>query len=111
MTLFAAKIAAGTLAKLRGRRFTLAWRRPRKRDCEVIERTLCDRLEREARTGATLSELEAEIDQEARLLTDVEREEAWLYAWALRRHEERRLLGSGWEEETGYGRAGDTGAG
>jgi thiamine pyrophosphate-dependent acetolactate synthase large subunit-like protein len=111
LTLFAAKIAAGTLAKLRRRRFTLAWRTPRKRDCEVIERTLCDRLEREARTGATLSELEAEIDREARLLTDVEREEAWLYAWALKRHEERRLLGSGWEEETGYGRAGDTGAG
>jgi hypothetical protein len=89
----------------------LARRKTRKGDREVIEQTLYERLERDARSGATLSELEAEIDQESRRLTVVEREEAWLYAWALRRHEERRLLGQGWKEEQGYGRAGDAGAG
>jgi hypothetical protein len=58
-----------------------------------------------------LSELQADIDKEGRLLTDVEREEAWLYAWALRKCQERRLLGSAWEEKQGYGNAGDAGAG
>jgi gamma-glutamylcyclotransferase (GGCT)/AIG2-like uncharacterized protein YtfP len=58
-----------------------------------------------------LSELEAEIDKKGRLLNDVEREEAWLYAWALRKRQERRLLGSAWKEEQGHGDAGDAGAG
>jgi hypothetical protein len=69
------------------------------------------KLEREASGGATLSELEAEIDKEGRRLTDVQREEAWLYALALRKRQERRLLGLAWEEEQGYGDAGDAGAG
>jgi hypothetical protein len=76
-----------------------------------VKEMLYEKLEREASVGATLSELEAEIDNEGRLLTDVEREEAWLYAWALRRRQEPRLLGSAWEEEQGYGDAGDAGAG
>ena len=72
---------------------------------------LYERLEHEASGGATLGELEAQIDEEARPLTDVEREEAWLYAWALRRRQERLLLGSASEEGQGYGYAGDAGAG
>ena len=71
---------------------------------------LYEKLEREASGGATLSELEAEIDKEGRGLTDVQREEAWLYAWALRKRQDRRLLGSAWEEQA-YGEAGDAGAG
>ena len=71
---------------------------------------LYEKLEREASGGATLSELEAAIDREARRLNDVEREEAWLYAWALRKRQGRRLLGSA-EEEQAYGDAGDAGAG
>jgi hypothetical protein len=75
-----------------------------------VKKMLYEKLEHEASGGATLSELEAEIDKEGRLLTDVEREEAWLYAWALRRYQER-LLASAWEEKQGYGDAGDAGAG
>jgi hypothetical protein len=77
----------------------------------VKKQTLHEKLEREARGGATLRELEAEIGKQGRLLSDVEREEAWLYAWALRRHQERGLLGSAWEKGQGYGYAGDAGAG
>jgi hypothetical protein len=77
----------------------------------VKKQTLHEKLEREASGGATLRELEGEIDKQGRLLTDVEREETWLYAWALRRHQERRLLGSAWEEGRGYGYVGDAGAG
>ena len=68
-------------------------------------------LEDVASRGATLGELEVEIDNRRRLLSDVEREGAWLYAWALTKREERRLLGSVWEKEQGYGYAGDAGAG
>jgi hypothetical protein len=81
----------------------------------LYQRLLYERLERGASGGATLSELEAEIGRQAQLLTDVEKEEAWLYAWALRRREERRegrrRLARAWEEERGYGYAGDAGAG
>jgi hypothetical protein len=80
------------------------------RDLDVKKKMLYEKLEREADGGASLSELQAEIDKEGRLLTDVEREEAWLYAWALRRYQER-LLASAWEEKQGYGDAGDAGAG
>ena len=72
---------------------------------------LFEKLEREAGGGASLSELEADIDKEGRLLTDVEREEAWLYAWALRKYQERRLLESAREERQHYGDTGDAGAG
>jgi hypothetical protein len=71
---------------------------------------LFEKLEREASGGASLRALETEIDKQGRLLTDVEREEAWLYAWALRRRHERRLLASELEEGQGYGYAGDAGA-
>jgi hypothetical protein len=81
----------------------------------LYERLLYERLERGASRGAALSELEAEIGRQAQLLTDVEQEEAWLYAWALRKREERRaerrLIGRAWQEEQGYGYAGDAGAG
>jgi hypothetical protein len=42
----------------------------------VKKQMLYEKLEREASGGATLSALEAAIDKEGRLLTDVEREEA-----------------------------------
>jgi hypothetical protein len=76
-----------------------------------VKKMLYEKLEREASDGATLSELEAKIDKEGRLLSDVEREEAWLYAWALRKRQERRLLGSACKEKQGYGDAVDAGAG
>ncbi len=75
------------------------------------KKVLYEKLEREASGGATLSELEAEIDKHGRRLTDVQREGAWLYAWALRKRQERHVLGSRWKEEQGYGSAGDAGAG
>jgi hypothetical protein len=77
----------------------------------VKKKMLYEKLEREAGGGASLSELQADIDKEGRLLTVVEREEAWLYAWALRKYQERRLLGLAWGEKQGYGYAGDAGAG
>ena len=45
-------------------------------------------LEHNASRGATLRELEAEIDNRRRLLSDIEREAAWLYAWALVKRQE-----------------------
>ena len=98
------------LAKRQDARFTLGFVGDRDPN-RGVKKMLYEKLEREASGGATLSELEAEIDKEGRLLTDVEREEAWLYAWALRKRQERRLLGSAWKEEQGYGNAGDAGAG
>jgi hypothetical protein len=86
-------------------------RKPRSGNLDVNKKMLYEKLEHEAAGGASLSELHAEIDKEGRLLTAVEREEAWLYAWALRKHEERRRLGSAWEEKKGYDDAGDAGAG
>jgi hypothetical protein len=80
-------------------------------DRDVRKQTLYEKLERKAGRGATLTALEAELDKQGRLLTAVEREEAWLYAWALTRHQERRLLRSAWERDQGYGYAGDPGAG
>ena len=85
-------------------------RRPRSGP-HVKKKMLYEKLEREAGGGASLSELQAGIDKEGRLLTAVEREEAWLYAWALRKYQERRLLESAWEERQGYGDTGDAGAG
>jgi hypothetical protein len=89
----------------------LGFAQDRDPDLDVKKKMLYEKLEREADSGASLSELEAEIDKEGRLLPDVEREEAWLYAWALRKHQERRLLGSAREEKQHYGDAGDAGAG
>ena len=60
---------------------------------------LRESLECEASRGATLRELEAKIDQRRRLLTDNEREAAWLYAWALVKRQERRVLVSARERE------------
>ena len=56
------------------------------------KRMLRESLECEAIGGATLRELEGEIDKRKRLLTDDEREAAWLYAWALVKRHERRVL-------------------
>jgi hypothetical protein len=72
---------------------------------------LFENLKREATSGANMRALETEIDKQGRRLTDVEREEAWLYAWALRTRHECRLLGSARREDQGYGYAGDAGAG
>ena len=63
------------------------------------KRMLRESLECEAIGGATLRELEAEIDKRKRLLTDDEREAAWLYAWALVKRQERRVLASAREGE------------
>lgn len=63
------------------------------------KRMLRESLERGVSGGATLSELEVEIDKRMRLLTDDEREAAWLYAWALVKRQERRVLASAREEE------------
>ena len=52
-----------------------------------MDKQLYRNLEHIASGGATLGELETEIDNRRRLLSDVEREGAWLYAWALvKRH-------------------------
>jgi hypothetical protein len=77
----------------------------------VHKRTLYKQLELHASRGARLRELEIAIEEQGRLLDEVEREEAWLYAWALTKREERKLLGPVWDEEQGYGYAGDAGAG
>jgi hypothetical protein len=58
----------------------------------VNKKLLHEKLEFEASCGATLSELDAVIDDSSQLQTDVERGEAWLYAWALVKGHERRLL-------------------
>ena len=47
-----------------------------------MDKQLYRNLEQIACRGATLGELEVEIDNRRRLLSDVEREGAWLYAWA-----------------------------
>jgi hypothetical protein len=57
-------------------------------------RMIYEKLELEADQGATLGELEAEIDMWAPPLTDVERDKAWLYAWALSKRQQSRLLAS-----------------
>ena len=100
-----------SLAQRHHARFTLGSPETEIRDLDVKKKMLYEKLEREAGGGASLSELQADIDKEGRLLTDVEREEAWLYAWALRKYQERRRLGSAWEEKQRYGDAGDAGAG
>jgi hypothetical protein len=68
------------LAKRHDARFTLGSSETPDPNREV--KMLYEKLEREASGGATMSELEAEIDKEGRRLNDVQREEAWLYAWA-----------------------------
>lgn len=50
-----------------------------------MNKELYRNLEHNASRGATLRELETEIDNRRRILSDVEREAAWLYAWALER--------------------------
>jgi hypothetical protein len=66
------------------------------------KRMLRESLECEAGRGATLRELEAEIDKRRRLLTDDEREAAWLYAWALVKRQERHVLASAREGHHDY---------
>ena len=63
------------------------------------KRMLRESLESEASRGATLRDLEAEIDKRRRLLTDDEREAVWLYVWALVKRQERRVLASAREGE------------
>jgi hypothetical protein len=46
-----------------------------------MNKQLYENLEQYASGGATLRELETEIDN--RRLSDLEREAAWVYAWAL----------------------------
>ena len=53
----------------------------------------------EAIRGATLRELDAEIDKRRRLLADHQRQAVWLYAWALVKRQERRVLASAREGE------------
>jgi hypothetical protein len=72
---------------------------------------LYEKLKREASSGANINALEAEIAKQGERLTDVERDEAWLFAWALRKRHERHLLGSARRRDQGYGYTGDTGAG
>jgi hypothetical protein len=48
-----------------------------------MNKELYENLEHDANCGATLRELENEINNCSLLLSDVEREAAWLYAWAL----------------------------
>jgi hypothetical protein len=52
---------------------------------------LYEKLELMANVGATLGELEIEIDR-SRPRTETRREEAWLYAWACIKYQERELL-------------------
>ena len=56
------------------------------------KRMLRESLECDAIRGATLRELETKTDERSRLLSDDEREAAWLYAWALVKRQERRVL-------------------
>jgi hypothetical protein len=60
----------------------------------VNKQALYEKLELAASRGVPLTDLDAEIDKasESELLTDVERGEAWLYAWALVKRQESRLL-------------------
>jgi hypothetical protein len=53
---------------------------------------LYEKLELETDQGANLAELESEIDKWAAPLTAVERDKAWLYAWALTKRQQSRLL-------------------
>ena len=48
-----------------------------------MNKQLYENLEHHAIHGATLGELEAEIHNCSGPLNDVEREAAWVYAWAL----------------------------
>ena len=56
------------------------------------KQALYEKLELGASRGARLADLDVEIDKASQLLTDVERGEAWLYAWALVKRQENRLL-------------------
>jgi hypothetical protein len=59
----------------------------------VNKQALYEKLELEASRGATLKDLDAQIDMASHLLNDVERGETWLYAWALvKRHESHLLM-------------------
>jgi hypothetical protein len=75
-----------------------------------MKEILFESLKREASSGANMRTLEAEIAKQGERLTDVERDEAWLFAWALKKRHERDLLGSA-RRDRGYGYTGDTGAG
>ena len=58
----------------------------------MTKQALYEKLELEASRGATLRELNVEIDKASQILTEVQRGEAWLYAWALVKRQESRLL-------------------
>lgn len=64
------------------------------RSANLDKRMRYEKLELEADQGTTLGELEDEIDRWASPLSDVERDKAWLYAWALRKRQESRTLTS-----------------
>ena len=53
-----------------------------------MDKQLYRNLEHIASGGATLGELETEIDNRRRLLSDIEREGAWLYSRALVKRQE-----------------------
>jgi hypothetical protein len=58
----------------------------------VTKQALYEKLQFEASRGATLRDLNAEIHKASGLLTEVQRGEAWLYAWAVVKRHETRLL-------------------
>ena len=57
-----------------------------------MNKQLYGNLELNASRGATLGELATEIDNRGQQLSDVEREAAWLYAWALVRRQEAQAM-------------------
>ena len=63
---------------------------------------LRESLESEAIGGATLRELEAEIDKRRRLLTNEEREAAWLYAGALVKRPGFEISDGAWVRPFGW---------
>jgi hypothetical protein len=66
--------------------------KPKIGEWKLNKQALYEKLELEAGRGATLTDLDAEIDKASQRLTDIERGEAWLYAWALVKCHETRLL-------------------
>jgi hypothetical protein len=70
-------------------------------DSHFEQARLQERLQLMAESGATLSQLDAEIDHSSEPMSDTEREENWLYSWALVKRYERGLLSAGRKEEYG----------
>jgi hypothetical protein len=69
----------------------------------AMNKQLYENLEHNANYGATLRELETEIDNCSQLLSDVEREAAWVYAWAL-------VKRPSWSPTSGGAKGTETGA-